>query len=127
MRLHINTGGATLSNCFCGLYDANGNLIGQSTDQSGVWTGSGNVSAALSAVGTGLSLVAGQFYYGCILTNGTTQPTFTRGPGVSALNVNLAATVGAGVSAGSGLTALPATQAPGTWALQTVVFFVAVS
>lgn len=78
----VSTAGSTLTaaECFAGLYDLNGNKIGGTADQSAVWTSAGLKTMALS--GGPFNVPAG-FCYVVLVTNGTTNPQFTRAAGAS--------------------------------------------
>lgn len=78
--LGVYTAGATLTTneCFCGLFDNNGNEIGISANQSTIWTSAGLKTAALvSGPFTG----TWPFVDVAIVSNGTTNPAFARAAG----------------------------------------------
>lgn len=109
----ISVLGATLSNCYAGLYSGSGTLIAKTADQSAVWTSTGRKVMALTAeAGQSLALTAG-FYFVARLWNGTTQPQ-GYGPAPSdptMVNDNLSggvATLSCAVETGA-RTALPST------------------
>jgi len=89
----VSGAGATLTAAqnFVGLYDASGNQIGTSADQSAVWTSTGFKTTALAG---GPFAVNQPFVYVAWLANGTTPPGFTRASGsiVGASLVNGSAT-----------------------------------
>jgi hypothetical protein len=70
----------TTGQCLAGIYDAAGNLIGSSADQSAVWTSTGSKNMTVTAV-TSLAVEPAYFYAG-ILFNGTTGPTVSRSAGL---------------------------------------------
>lgn len=72
--INISVGGSTLTGgqSLITLYDANGNLVGQTPDQSGVWTGTGNKYASFT--GGPFTLPSG-YCYASLLCNGTTPAT----------------------------------------------------
>ena len=73
----VSTAGATLTagQCFAGVYDDQGNLIGASADQSGIWTAAARYTTALAG---GPFTIYSPFVYGALLSNGTTNPIFLR-------------------------------------------------
>lgn len=99
--------GLTAGQNFLGLYDAAGNLLAQSADQSTAWTGAGLKTTPLT---TPYVAAAGDYYVG-ILAVGTTPPAFARGHDNSSSFMNGLTASGQHlyVSHGAGLTALPAT------------------
>jgi hypothetical protein len=73
----VQAAGATLSNCYAGLYSNSGTLIAKTADQSTPWQSTGLKTMALTAeAGQSLDLAGGPdtFYYLANLWNGTTQP-----------------------------------------------------
>jgi len=103
---NIIAGGTGLisGQCFAGIYDAAGNLLGQTSDQSAVWNTSGSKNMNLSSVGS--LLVNPSYVYAAFLSNGTTGPTISRSNGLGNwLQVGGANTNYAKYS--SGLTSLP--------------------
>lgn len=99
--------GLTAGQNFLGLYDAAGNLLAQSADQSTAWTGAGLKTTPLTSP---YVATAGDYYVG-ILAVGTTTPAFARGHDNSSSFMNGLTASGQHlyISHGSGLTALPAT------------------
>ncbi|GAA1978777.1 glycosyl hydrolase family 28-related protein [Kitasatospora viridis] len=108
----VVTGGSglTTGQCWVGLYDATGNLVGSTADQATSWQSGGPKFMAL--VGGPVVLPAGS-YWVALLANGTTLPTFTRGSSVSAAgaNINLTAATARWGTVGSGLQTLPSNLA----------------
>lgn len=105
----ITSGGVTLTagQNFGALYTSSGTLVAITADQSASWTGAGAKTMAL--VGGPYSLTAGT-YYGALLSNGATPPSWLRGHGVSTstLNIGLTAATGRALTSGAGLTTPPA-------------------
>ena len=93
----------TANRCYAALYDAAGNLLSQTADQSAAWLSAGNKVMALAAP---QQIPAGNFYVG-LMYAGTTSPTFPRGSNVNTATVNMnvsglalrSATVGAALTA----------------------------
>lgn len=109
----VTTAGATIANCFAGLYDPAGNRLGVTADQAAGWAATGAKAMALAAA---VDVRAGWHYVALLEGSGTTDVQFARGPAgaVAALNAGTAAPkVRASVS-GASLTALPATIAVGS-------------
>lgn len=103
----VTTSGSTLTagQNLAGLYDANGNLLASTADQSSAWTSTGIKTMALTVA---QALAAGTYYVG-LLSNGTTPPTFARGSILSASMVNVGLTVATGrfTTYGTTQTSLP--------------------
>lgn len=64
-----------LSNCFAGLYDNAGNLLGTTADLSSTWNTSG---AKTTALVTPVAVTAGWYRIGLLANTSTSLPTFTR-------------------------------------------------
>lgn len=112
--LHVTTAGATLTSgqCLIGIYNSSGTLIGQTADQSGVWTSTGVKTAALTSA---ISNAAPGKYYVAILAVGTTPPAFRAGASVATWWNGNGALAGANLRCftnGTALTALPASITP---------------
>lgn len=105
LYIRVTTAGATLTTGqnLLGLFDSTGTRVGVTADQSTVWTSTGSKTAALT---TPYSATGGVFYIG-ILSNGTTQPTFTASSSLGQPNAFRSAPWRTGTS-GTGLTAMPA-------------------
>jgi hypothetical protein len=107
----LGTAGSTLTagQCLAGLYDASGNRVGITADQSTVWNTAGNKAMPLTA---SYPAAAGK-YYAALLFNGTTSPTFACGSTLGATftpgNANLTAGAYRFCRSAAGQTALPAT------------------
>jgi hypothetical protein len=103
----IATVGAALvvNQNFLGLYDAAGNRLGVTADQTASWATIGYKQAALGAP---VPLTAG-YYYVAILSNAGTTPAFARGSALtsSIANANLTATDGAYTTGPAAQTSLP--------------------
>jgi collagen triple helix repeat protein len=107
IMLGLNTAGAGLNNCFAALYDADGQLVGSSSDQAGAWIVAG--SKAIPLLGGPYQLPAGDLY-ATWWHNGTTAPQWLRMAGTTwAGNMNLTTPLRYGLSNTSGhaATALP--------------------
>lgn len=108
LGVSANDAGATLTNCYLGLYDATGTLLAQTADVSS----SLKVSAAYGFTLTpGVTLPAGEYFIALLMGQGSTWTTWnlksslggvTANAGLVVPHLNLA-------NVGSGLTALPAT------------------
>jgi hypothetical protein len=111
----IGAGGGSLTSgqCFAGIYNSSGTLLGISADQSGTWNASGAKTMALnggviSVAGGG----AGGFIYVGLLWNGTTSPSVFKAvnnSSVNAVNLGLSAASSRSASNGTGNTSLPST------------------
>jgi hypothetical protein len=97
---NVTVAGGTLtaSNCWGMLYSADGDLRGQTADQSTLWATAGVQSMALTAAGAGLTLNPG-LYWGAVVATGTTLPTFSRSTIAGASVALVSAQYNAGVSA----------------------------
>jgi hypothetical protein len=111
LLMGVGAAGATLTagENFAGVYDENGDEIGVTADQSGVWTATGLYTMAL--VG-GPFTGSWPFVCAAFVANGTTGPSFIRamGSGVGGGAVVLgetAATAAFAVNGLSGNTSLP--------------------
>jgi hypothetical protein len=124
----VTTGGASLtaSQNFAALYTSTGTRIAITADQSASWTGSGAKTMALA--GGPYTLSAGT-YYGALLANGTTPPTFLRGHGVSTstLNIGLTAAAGRSLTSGTSQTSPPASVTLGSASLDFKAWWLALS
>ncbi len=110
----VQTAGSSLtaSQCFAGLYDNTGAKIGVTADQSVAWTSTGLKTMALAG---GPFAGSWPWVYVAIITNGTTNPQFTRAAGAvlgtAIVNFNAVTSDIPFATSGSGLTALPASFA----------------
>lgn len=124
----VTTGGASLtaSQNFAALYTSTGTRIAITADQSASWTGSGAKTMALA--GGPYTLSAGT-YYGALLANGTTPPTFLRAHGVSTstLNIGLTAAAGRSLTSGTSQTSPPASVTLGSASLDFKAWWLALS
>jgi hypothetical protein len=95
----VNTVGVTLTaaQCFAGVWDGNGVLIGLSADQSVNWTGLGLGNMALTPGPSGPGVDTPYIYVG-LWFNGTTPPFITRAATADVALIN-------------GLASVPASQA----------------
>lgn len=85
---YVTTAGSGLTSgqCFGALYDASGNLLGSTADQSVAWASGGLKSMALA--GGPVTVPAGDYYVG-LWYNGTTAPTLLRaGLGIAPSQIN---------------------------------------
>lgn len=107
----INTvgSGLTAGQNLVGLYDASGNLLATSADQSAAWTSVGQKTFTL---GSPYSAAAGTYYVG-FLSNGTTPVGILRALGSGSqgvvVNPGLTASNARWATTGAGLTTVPAT------------------
>jgi hypothetical protein len=123
----ITTAGASLSNCFIGIYNQAGTLIASTADISASIAGTNNnFQVSLSAP---VVLTPGTYYMALLIGNGsTTAPTFVCGFANNAVFGNMGMTLANASSFlfGTGQTALPSTITPssgtGTFAGQTATF-----
>lgn len=90
------TAGSALTSgeCFAGLYNSSGTLIGTTADQSAAWVATAQKMLPMALVGGPYSLNPG-FYWGALLAQGSGGPTFQRG----ATPANPAGYLNAGLSA----------------------------
>lgn len=82
---NITVAGATLTagDCWGLLYSSDGDLRGQTADQTTPWQTAGFQEMALTAKGAGLTLDPGQ-YWCAVVATGATLPTFSRSAMASA-------------------------------------------
>lgn len=125
---YVFTAGATLTSgqCFAGLYNSAGTLIGTSADQSAAWTSTGLKTTALTG---GPFAVSAGFVWVAFLFNGTTAPSLVRNgtPNGNILNSGFTVSTARFASSGSALTSLPSTITPGSNTLNTIQWWVAIS
>lgn len=130
ITIDITTGGATLTagQNLAGIYGPDGTRLGQTADQSGVWTSSGMKTMALTSP---VTVPAGGFVYVAILSVGTTPPTLSRGFSSSSImlsvNANLAAAAFYFANGPAGQTSLPASITLSANTSGSVTYWVAVS
>lgn len=99
---YVITAGSGLANCFMGLYNSAGALLGQTADISTKLQSTGNITAAISpSAYTGLT--TGQQIFLVLLLGSGTSPAFTS---TQTYDANLNSWWQSG---GTGLTALPGT------------------
>lgn len=103
----ISASGSTLTSGqnFAGLYDAAGNRLAITADQTTPWTNT--TGAQIMALATPQAVPAGYVYMASISV-GTTPPTINRGLG-NMNNIGLVDATAAFARGGTSLTALPAT------------------
>lgn len=122
---HLTTAGTSLTSgqCFMVIYDAAGNLLGQTPDMSAQLGGAtGQMSVALTAAT--VSLAAGAEVNVGILWNGTgTAPALRGMNGTGFANIGISAAIDSrNATAGTGLTAVPSSM-PTKVAAFTAPFF----
>jgi len=135
VEYHILTAGSTLTSgqCFVALYNSAKALLGQSADQSGIWTSTGPKTTAITGgpftvAVSGSSGGASVPVFAVFWFNGTTGPAILRGNGVSAAAINgkQAAANAKWTTADTGLTTTaPATL--GTFTLASTAYVVGLS
>lgn len=105
----IGTVGAALvaGQNFAGLYDAAGNRLGVTADQTANW---GTVGGKIMALTAPVAVTPGA-YYMALLSNAGTTPAFARGSALTAsiANFNTTATDGVWTTGPAAQTSLPAT------------------
>lgn len=86
ITIQVSTAGATLTanECFCGIYDWTGTLLGTTADQSGNWTSLGRKTMPLTSPYPNPQ--AGM-YWAAFLANGTTIPAIRAGVGSASTSV----------------------------------------
>jgi hypothetical protein len=125
----VHTAGATIANCFAGLYNLAGTRLGVTADQATPWASTGLKAMALTAP---VDVPAGWLYVALLEGSGTTDVQFARGaPALSAspavANAGMTAPKLRSGTIGSGLTALPATIDTASLVVTgSAVYFVAV-
>lgn len=123
--INVASAGVTLTAAqnFGSLYDAAGNRIGITADQSAVWTSTGLKTMALTAPVP----VAAGYYWVAMLSNGTTPPSLNRGSGVAAVNAGSAGATLRFAQTGAGLTTPPASFVPAALTGTSIAWWMAVS
>jgi hypothetical protein len=124
---HITTPGSglTAGQCFAGLYNATGTLIGSTADQAAAWAVAGQKVMTLTATATGsLTSLPPGVYYAALLAVGTTMPQFARASGVGPANANLGISGTRFATYGTGQTALPATFTLGSMGAATTAWWI---
>lgn len=101
VRVRFTTGGASLTNCYVGVYSMAGTLLASSTDQSASWASAGGKSPALA--GPTVPIPAGTDVWLALLYNGTSLAGQVTAS-LPLINDNLVCQG----TAGTGLTTLPA-------------------
>jgi hypothetical protein len=91
------------------LYSADGDLRGQTADQSTPWATAGLQTMALTAAGAGLTLDPG-IYWGAVVATGTTLPTFSRAAVGGASVALVSAQINAGLAAAKSVCGVLATS-----------------
>lgn len=102
--------GLNAGECWAGLCNAAGVLLGKGPDQAATMAGTGFKTSALTAeAGQSLAVAAGQDVFVVLLANGTTPPQLYRaGSSLSMANANLTAGNYLFCTSGTGQTTLPA-------------------
>lgn len=124
--LLVNTAGSglTAGQNLVGIYDAAGNRVGISADQSADWTTNGIKTIPLTATA---DLTAG-VHYVAVLSNGTTPITSSRETNLSLGSINVGLTAAtARIAELAGQTTLPATVTPGSRSLGNSSMWIALS
>lgn len=108
VAIGIGTVGAALvaGQNFAGLYDAGGNRLGQTADQTAAWGTVGGKDMALTAP---VVISTPGAYYVAVLSNAGTTPAFARGSALTPTiaNINLTAADAAFATGPAGQTSLP--------------------
>jgi Pectate lyase superfamily protein len=130
VSLYLQAAGTTLtaSECFAGIYNSSGTLIGATADQSGNWTSNGSAVHTMALSGGPYSLSQG-FVWVAILANWTgTAPSFGRAQNnqANAANAGFAAASARFATNGTG-TSLPSTITPSSNSLIATEWWVALS
>lgn len=115
--------GLTAAQNFGALYDAAGNRVGITADQSASWTSTGLKTMALTVP---YVAAAGQYLI-AMLSNGTTPPTLQRGAGLASVNAGTAGATLRYATQGAGLTTPPASFSPASMASNAIAWWMAVS
>lgn len=123
---YVHTAGATIANCFAGLYNQAGARLAVTADQATPWTSTGLKAMPLTAE---VDVPAGWLYAALLEGSGTTDVQFVRGNHVAAAlgSAGMVAPRLRSSTSGSGLTALPASIATGGLSAGGNVFWVALS
>lgn len=101
--------GLVSGQCFLGVYNSTGALIGQSADMATIFTAAGNKTVALTAPTA--AQTEGAEVFVALLWNGTTGPQLRGINGLSMANIGVSAVADYRfTTAGSGLTSLPTTR-----------------
>lgn len=121
--IYVNAAGATIANCFAGLYDSTGARVALTADQSSAWTSTGFKSISLTG---SYSAAAGTYWVALLVGSATTAPAFARNtttasPGLANGNLSAAASRWATIS--TGLTALPASFTPASLTASDVAYW----
>jgi hypothetical protein len=114
--LHVITAGATIANCYIGLYDSAGTRQAVTADQSSAWTSTGLKSPSFAA---SYAASAGFFYIAILVGTATTAPAFGRNTASSAVGLANANLSGASLRFATiltGQTSLPTTITPSSLA-----------
>lgn len=111
---------------FVGLYDAAGNRLGVTADQTAAWGTAGGKQIALTAP---VVIAAPGAYHVAILTNAATPPSFARGSALAAsiANLNLTATTGRFATGPTAQTSLPLSVTMASRTLTGTAWWTAVS
>lgn len=109
IQLQVTTAGTTLTHGFVGIYSTAGVLLGSSADQTTAWQTTGvKTIAVTNASGQSLAVTAGQEILLAFLQAGTTGAAIAAKTSSPAVNAFLTgASLRAGLTAATGLTALP--------------------
>lgn len=102
--LAVGSAGATLTNCFVGLFDMTGTRLALSANQATSWQSNGSKDVPFT---TPAAVTSGE-YYVALLMGGGSGLGITRGAANQSTNMGLTAGEFRSCLAGSGLTAIPA-------------------
>lgn len=128
VHLNVSTAGAggTPANCFVGLYNSAGSLIGFSADQTTNWQSTGDKAISLTAQSAGslTNLAAGYCWVAVLVgTQFTTAVQFSvHSSQPSMINSGLSASAYRSGTSGSGLSALPTSFTPSGLAQANLMF-----
>ncbi|WP_327066885.1 beta strand repeat-containing protein [Kitasatospora sp. NBC_01302] len=119
--------GSTLTSgqCFAGLYNASGTQVAITADQSTSWASGTQVEKVIPLTST-YSAAAG-YYWIAALFNGTTGPTWPKGPIGSAMNAGWHAYPYPAMVSGAGNTSLPSSVTFSGLSINTSAFWFALS
>jgi hypothetical protein len=108
VNLNVNTAGSgfTTNASYVALYSLGGTLLAQSADLAATLNSTG---AKAIALGSGVSVTAGTFYYMWIVVNATTTPAISRGGNLGVINQGTNAGSYRFCTLGSGISSPPAT------------------
>ncbi|MGW3025864.1 hypothetical protein [Streptomyces sp. NPDC001221] len=123
VRLYQTAAGSTLTSgqCLVGLYDASGNRVAISADQSTAWASGSQINK--DSAFTGQYNAAAGYYWIAVLFNGTTGPSWPKGAPSGTANAGWPAAPFPALISGSGQTSLPASVAFGSLSTSVSAFW----